>query len=147
MSNDNVFPLRPSPKDASDELVNKYWEMAVQLMQDEAKRLLNLETFNNAPLVEELSQVGMESYLDCNGKRCYRPMGQGLQQRQLNKIRENYEYRRHVESVYREITERRLTELDPDWRDHYKTFEAAELAYWRELQVKRDAGSQFEPPQ
>jgi hypothetical protein len=154
---DNVIPLRPTPNHFTDqEFASSLFDYAVQGMKDEAARLLNAETIlNDRPLpdrvereLEQLEQVGLESYIDCNGKRCYRPAGAGLRQRQLNRIRENYEYRAHVEAVYRELTERRLTEIDPEWRDHYKTFEAAERAYWEELQVKTTGlGHPFEPPQ
>lgn len=136
MSDDNVVPMiRKQPKDMSDPEVNNLWDFACALMRAEAQRLCPETILGNKPLPDQsLSQVGMESYIDCNGKRCFRPMGEGERQRALNRIRDNYEYRAHVEAVYRENTERRLTEIDPDWLEHYKSFEAAERAYWRELQ-------------
>lgn len=41
MSNDNVFPLRPSPKDVSDTGINSLWEYAVDLTR---KHALNAES-------------------------------------------------------------------------------------------------------
>lgn len=141
MSDENVIELRPtpSPKQMSETEINRWWELAKELTQKHAENLIADPTLGERLDREnqteaELSQVGLESYIDCNGRRCYRPFGDGLRQRQMNRIRENYEYRRHVEAVYRELTIRRLDQIDPDWRDHYKTFDAAEQAYWLELQ-------------
>jgi hypothetical protein len=41
--------------------------------------------------------------------------------------------RRHAELVRQEITERGLTEIDPDWRDRFSDWKAAELFYVKEL--------------
>jgi hypothetical protein len=46
------------------------------------------------------------------------------------------QFKANVHRAHREATSRRLAEIDPDWEDHYKTLEAAEMAYWRELQAK-----------
>lgn len=140
-----------TPDDASDTQINSLFELADAMTKRHARDLLadpalgerldrasglNPETLlGNQPIPDQsLDQVGMESYTDCNGKRCYRPMGEGETQRRLNRIRDNFEYRAHVEAVYREVTMRRLDQIDPDWRDHCKTFEAAELRYRLELQ-------------
>ena len=143
MNDDNVIPIRQVPEQAGDQTMSLYFDIAAQIAREHAEKLLadpelgaRLDKANgNQPVPDQvLDQVGLESYIDCNGQRCYRPMGQGETQRRLNRIREDYEYRSHVEAVYREVTTRRLYEIDPDWRDHCKTFEEAELRYRLELQ-------------
>jgi hypothetical protein len=40
MSKDNVFPLRPTPRHASDETINSMFDLATQITREHAERLL-----------------------------------------------------------------------------------------------------------
>jgi hypothetical protein len=51
MKNDNVIPLRQTPNHATEPEINRYWELAVQGMRDEAARLLNPETMFGPPIL------------------------------------------------------------------------------------------------
>lgn len=69
----NVFPLRPTPKHASDDTINSLFDYATQLMRTEAKHLLEQapvpEQFLTAPrrhMVYDRIPVGHDT-----GYRCY----------------------------------------------------------------------------
>jgi hypothetical protein len=75
----------------------------------------------------------MEPYIDCNGRTCWRPKGEGERVRIANRQREYNDRQRHLEHVRIELEALRLDEIDPDWRDHFERQDAAALHYWREL--------------
>lgn len=54
--------------------------------------MLNPETLlGNKPLPDG----ELEAYIDCNGKRCYRPRGEGERMRRANRLRQLEAARRH----------------------------------------------------
>jgi hypothetical protein len=146
-----------TPNHASTDVINLLFEMAMEITKEHNRQLkadptlaARLDTHPAArdAYVQQLTQFGMESYIDCNGAECFRPLGEGERVRAQNRAREHFRHRQHTEAVRREITSRRLAEIDPDWQDHYKTLEAAERAYWRELQSRREGlGHPFQPPE
>ena len=55
-------------------------------------------------------------------------------------------HRQHTEAGHRESVERRLTELDADWRERFIDYREAERFYWRELQSVVTGNSPYQPP-
>ena len=53
--------------------------------------------------------------------------------RQQNRQRRVDQIQRHIEEIRKENTERRLTEIDPHWRERFHDYMAAEYFYAAEL--------------
>jgi len=144
MSNDtdNVIPLRPTPNHVSTNefATNPYWDLAVSLMHAEAARLLNPETMLGGAWHPDQLPNELEAYIDCNGKRCFRPKGEGERMIRENRQRAYDERQRHLEHVRQEVEALRLDEIDGDWRDHHLTQDSAARFYWRELAEYVDWG-------
>ena len=145
MSKDNVTPIRPRPIPdlvSTGEFASSLWEEALRLSRTEAKHLLNAETVMSGRVNEIGPELptDLESYLDCNGNLCVRPKGEGERIRLENRQREYDERQRRLENVRHEVERMRLDEIDPDWRDHYITQDAAAAFYWKELGEYTDWG-------
>lgn len=75
----------------------------------------------------------LETYVDCNGTRCYRPKGEGERMRQLNWASDVAKRQRTLELNRREVIALRLDEIDPDWPDKFISTDQAARFYWAEL--------------
>jgi hypothetical protein len=164
MSND--FPLRPTPSHCSDETINELFdgELAIHVAMskaiDRVNELmrpaipkLNAETIANG----RVNEIEVYAGFDKNGHMTTKcvprdPEHDALVQREKQARLEHMQ--RHIEYVRKEITEKRLDALDPDWRERFADYRAAELFYVKELNAERIrprrlgnvvAGGHFEP--
>jgi hypothetical protein len=109
--------MRNKPDDCTDEEINRLF--------DDGAPALNAETIFHVP--------ELESYYDCNGKRCYRQRGTGARIQHENYVRQEHEKRRRYEAVSREVLALKLDKIDPDWPSKFLTTDAAARFYREEL--------------
>lgn len=76
MADDNIFPIRPVPAQAGDKTLNEYWDLAVQLMKDDAARLLNPETLFHVPEPPKPEEPPMRAYDLQYDYASYRPVNE-----------------------------------------------------------------------
>jgi len=138
--------MRNTPSDCTDAEINAVYEGEPGPLSRLFRGLGDTHEFAPIPTVKPIDvmpveidlRVEQESYIDCNGKRCWRPKGEGERQRIANGERGDFEFRAHTQAVYEEVQGRRLDEIDADWRDRF-TFEQAESFYRLELNKLVDA--------
>lgn len=124
-----------TPKNASDSLIERLFDNEIKPAEALAAAFNRLDG-----ILHKAPEPEVETYLDCNGKRCTRPKGEGERMRIENRQREYDRRQRHLEHVRREVEALRLDEIDPDWRDHYPTQESAAAFYWKEIGEYTDWG-------
>ena len=84
---------------------------------------------------------GLECYTDCNGALVIRTVESGNAHRaqvQAERQARADHASRHAEIVRQEVTELRLTELDPDWRSKFLDWTVARVFYRDELAESMD---------
>src|SRR5688572_12416985 len=136
-----VFPLPRVPKEASDEAIHalfgddfraeKAMAAAIDRVNELMRPALNAETVMSGRTNDLLVYAQNE-----NGKLVTRSIPRPEGHDELLKAEREARLahaRRHAELVRQEITERRLTEIDPDWRERFSDWKAAELFYVKEL--------------
>jgi hypothetical protein len=91
---------------ASRGLVIRHNPETMQLFITETDETRALRERREAELNEFgrlLEAKELESYIDCNGKRCYRPRGEGERIRHENRVKRNQEAEHHAEMIREEV--------------------------------------------